>query len=192
MQQYGSFEGDVETKWDGDGRRMTLLKSFAYVGPDSVRWDAPAGSVVDGASIPQFAWSLIGGPFEGLYRDPSVIHDVACDAKVRAWESVHMAFYTAMLARNVNGIKAKVMYGAVYHFGPRWPLQLNIGRGGVSLVRDFTSIGRAAAFDLDAEATQPIEVEPAPYSLAEGDFDRLRLAIEQGDLSLSDIRDFAG
>jgi hypothetical protein len=75
---------------------------------------------VDGASIPKFAWSIIGGPFEGKYRDASVIHDVACVARSAPWEYVHLVFYYAMLASGVDKTTAKIMYAAVYHFGPRW------------------------------------------------------------------------
>jgi hypothetical protein len=34
---------------------------------ESLPWVAPANAVVDGASIPKFAWSIIGEPFEGQY-----------------------------------------------------------------------------------------------------------------------------
>src|ERR1039457_2034205 len=78
---YGRFVGTVKTEWGGDGRHMTLLEPFRYIDTAHHEWLAPADSIVDGASIPQFAWSIIGGPFEGKYRDASVIHDVACQKK---------------------------------------------------------------------------------------------------------------
>lgn len=120
--EWGTFVGDVVTRWvDGDdGRKMQLEEDFKYIDPAKVEWDAPKGWLVDGASIPQFAWSFIGGPYEGLYRKASVIHDVACDQKKRPWQEVHRAFYNAMLAGGVSEIKAKIMYGAVYLGGPRW------------------------------------------------------------------------
>jgi hypothetical protein len=117
---YGRFVGDVITKWRANGRDMILLKEFRYIDPDGKAWIAPAGATVDGASIPQIGWSVIGGPFEGKYRDASVIHDVACQEKSRPWQEVHRAFFFAMLANRVEPWKAKVMYAAVYHFGPRW------------------------------------------------------------------------
>jgi hypothetical protein len=119
-QEYGEYTGEVDARWRADGRSMELLADFSYLDPKGIRWDAPVGSVVDGASIPQFAWSIIGGPFEGKYRSASVIHDVACDMQKRPWQDVHKAFYTAMMASDVNSLKAKIMYSAVYHFGPRW------------------------------------------------------------------------
>jgi hypothetical protein len=118
--EYGRFIGKVQTEWLDDGRRMRLLSRFSYVDPDERQWHAPAKWIVDGASIPQAGWSIIGGPFEGRYRAASVIHDVACVQKERPWEAVHQAFYYAMLASGVEVTTAKLMFAAVYHGGPRW------------------------------------------------------------------------
>ena len=115
-----TFVGKVVAEWLPDGRRMRMVEEFAYFDNEGRRWRAPKGSIVDGASIPRVAWPFIGGPFEGPYREASVIHDVACSEKLTPWLLVHEAFFTAMLASNVPVLKAKVMYGAVYHFGPRW------------------------------------------------------------------------
>lgn len=118
---YGRFVGAVVTKWLNDGRRMELVADFQFVDRSGVAWSAGKGSIIDGASIPQIAWSVAGGPYEGPYRDASVIHDVACVQKTHTWEAVHLAFHDAMRAGGVNPIRAKIMYAAVYAFGPRWP-----------------------------------------------------------------------
>ena len=82
-QNWGQFVGDVVGKWHDGDRKMTLVEPFAYVDPEGVKWDAPKGSVVDGASIPRLAWTIVGGPFEGRYRKASAIHDVACNGEER-------------------------------------------------------------------------------------------------------------
>jgi hypothetical protein len=120
-QIYGRYSGEVQTSWDGGGRTMRLLAPFSYFDPKGQEWKAPIGAVVDGASIPRFAWSIIGGPFEGKYRDASVIHDVACDEQKQPWDKVHETFYFGMMCSGVEPLKAKIMYAAVYWFGPRWP-----------------------------------------------------------------------
>lgn len=118
---HGSFVGRVKTEWvDGNSREMRLLESFGYTDPTGKLWVAPAGSVVDGASIPRSFWTIVGGPFEGPYRNASVVHDVACIERKDEWKDVHRMFYHACLCGGVNSIKASLMYGAVYHFGPRW------------------------------------------------------------------------
>jgi hypothetical protein len=117
--QWGSFSGPVQFESLQDGR-MKLLADFTYTGVNGEKWLAPQGAVVDGASIPQAFRSVIGGRFEERYRRASVLHDVACDKKNRPWEQVHLAFYNAMRCGGVDEIKSKIMYAAVYHFGPRW------------------------------------------------------------------------
>ena len=120
---WGRFIGDVVARWEDDGRDMTLVEPFAYIDAHDVRWDAPAGSVVNGASIPRGFWTLIGGPFEGRFRNASVVHDVACVTRDRAWREVHRMFYDACRCGGVGRAKATTMYYAVYHFGPRWTVE---------------------------------------------------------------------
>ena len=120
---WGTYHGTVQTEWVTDDERdMRLLSDFHYTGPrpSAIRWTAPTGAVVNGASIPPVFWPIIGSPFTGRYRNASVLHDVACDEKRRSWEEVHLMFYQAMRRSGVSVTKAKTMYWAVYHFGIRW------------------------------------------------------------------------
>jgi hypothetical protein len=93
-----------------------------------MKWIAPKGSIIDGASIPKPFWSVVGGPLDGAYRNASVLHDIACKDKKRPWEDVHLMFYQAMRCSDVPVAKAKMMYWAVYHFGPRWRMPSAIAR----------------------------------------------------------------
>ncbi len=117
---FGRFDGEVVAAWADNGRDMMLRETFRYIDSANRQWTAPAGSVVNGASIPAAFWSLIGGPFEGKYRNASVVHDVGCDEMTAPWEDVHWMFYEACRCAGVDEFKAKTMYYAVYHFGPRW------------------------------------------------------------------------
>jgi hypothetical protein len=117
---WGRFEGRVVTEWLDDGRDMRLVEPFVYVDVAGTHWPAPAESVVNGASIPQAFWSVIGGPFVGRFRNASVVHDVACVERTRNWREVHRMFYEACRCADAPLIKSKIMYYAVYHFGPRW------------------------------------------------------------------------
>jgi hypothetical protein len=175
---FGTFIGKIVAEWMADGRQMRLLEDFAYIDPSGRRWVAPKGSVIDGASIPRFAWSFIGGPFEGAYRNASVIHDVACVERKLAWQDVHLAFYTAMRAADVSQAKAKIMYGAVYHFGPRWP----------TVRLETRTIGGVTS-------RVPVTVPPPPPALREQDFQQLASFIEAREaasqpVSLVEIRNF--
>ncbi len=119
---FGRFEGEVVAVWDADGRNMTLREDFAYVDAQGRRWSAPAGTVVNGASIPRLFWTVIGSPFSGKYRNASVVHDIECEEMRQPWEAVHRMFYEACRCGGVDEAQAKIMYYAVHHFGPRWQL----------------------------------------------------------------------
>jgi hypothetical protein len=43
---------------------MKLTEPFGFVDPLRKEWFVPAATLVDGASIQQALWSLIGGPYE--------------------------------------------------------------------------------------------------------------------------------
>jgi hypothetical protein len=117
---YGHYVGDLILRPLADGRLMELVQPYEFVNDDGMGWPVPSGVRVDGASIPQVLWSFIGGPFEGRYRNASVVHDYYCDARIRPWRSVHRVFYNAMRASGVAEYMAKVMFAAVYFAGPRW------------------------------------------------------------------------
>lgn len=114
------FQGSVVLELLPDGRNAKLIKEFVYYDQSNVEWKAPKNSIVNGASIPRLFWTVIGGPFEGKYRSASVIHDVACDKRTRPWRATHEAFYKASRFAGTSEKLAKIMYAAVFHFGPRW------------------------------------------------------------------------
>ena len=89
---------------------MVLTQPFEYVAPDNKRWPVPSGTTVDGASIPRVFWSAIGGPFEGHFRNASVIHDFYCKVRTRPYRDVHRMFYDAMLTSGVQDTKSWFMY----------------------------------------------------------------------------------
>jgi len=75
-----------------------MVEDFGFIDQADVRWDVPMGAIVDGASIPQPLWSIIGGPFEGRYRDASIVRDWYCDMRSRPRQNVHRVFF----GRNAN------------------------------------------------------------------------------------------
>lgn len=120
---FGSFEGTVVGEWlrqDGEYRDMKLREDFAFVDNSGRRWIAPAGRVINGASIPRGLWDIVGSPYDGAYREASVVHDVACDDKSATWQDVHYMFYLACKCGGLEANKAKVLFWAVWYGGPRW------------------------------------------------------------------------
>lgn len=121
QRSHGSFLSKLQIEpIPGTERDFQLLSDFAYRDPQDRMWTAPKGAIVDGASIPRAFRLLFGGPWDGRYKEASVIHDHFCKTKSRPWQDVHRSFYSAMRANGVDETKAKLMFAAVYRFGPRW------------------------------------------------------------------------
>ena len=118
--KWGYYTGAPATRWNPDGLTMTLLSELHYTDPHGIVWVAPAGSTVNGASIPRSLWSLMGGPFEGKYRDASVLHDVSYEQHKRPWQDCDRMFYNAMRCSGVSAVEAGTMYYALRKFGHHW------------------------------------------------------------------------
>jgi hypothetical protein len=99
---------------------------FRFEDPNGLLWLTPEGTSVDGASIPQSFWSIIGGPFEGPYINASVIHDYYCRTKERTAHDTHRNFFYGMRASNVPEWKSELMHWAVSTFGPSWKLEKRV------------------------------------------------------------------
>lgn len=113
----GSFSGNPKTEWIVDvgnaDREMQLLEDFWYDDPDGRRWDAPKGSVINGASIPRPLWSTVGSPYTDDYRRASIVHDVACNDSIVPRKAADKMFYFACLAGGCSNKQAKILYAGV-------------------------------------------------------------------------------
>jgi Protein of unknown function (DUF1353) len=124
----GRFIGEIVAQLLPDGRNLMLINAFGYIDPDGERWDVPAGAETDGASVPRAFW-IAYPPFTGRYRKAAVVHDRYCQTRERDWQRTHKVFYDAMLTAGVDDVTAKLLYGAVYHMGPRWGGELERSPG---------------------------------------------------------------
>jgi hypothetical protein len=147
----GEFVGRVAVEWisePGPDRQMQLLEDFGYRDPAGKLWNVPAGTTIDGASIPQVFWSAVGSPFTGDYRRASVVHDHYCRLRTERWQAVHRMFYDAMVAGGVALGEARVLYAAVYGGGPRWRWESLAGlQGGTNILVDMTPDFEREQFD---------------------------------------------
>jgi hypothetical protein len=124
-EQYGCFKVPLalKEKWiDGGklGQLRELSAQFGYIDPKGRHWDVPAGFQTDGASIPLFFRTLIGGPWTDSYVKAAVIHDFYIRRKGVSAEAVHKVFYFALRAAGNSQRRAEEMYFAVANFGPQW------------------------------------------------------------------------
>jgi hypothetical protein len=129
QEHFGDFLDGLKGAFIPDAKPRPLFKldaDFRFKDPNGLLWSTPAGAEVDGASIPQFFWSFIGGPFEGPYISASVIHDHYCRTKERTAHDTHRNFYYGMRAANVEDWRAKLMHWAVETFGPSWKLDKKV------------------------------------------------------------------
>ena len=156
---------------------MTLLSELRYTDPEGVVWIAPAGSVVDGASIPRVLWSLMGGPFDGKYRNASVLHDVSYDQQMRPWKQCDRMFYNAMRCSGVSAVEAKTMYYSLLRFGWHWKFGIKKAK---PVKVDRKLVARATA--------EPPDAAEAPSAT---DLEDVRAWIRQTEPSISEIEQHA-
>jgi hypothetical protein len=123
----GEFEGQFEllpNPADSSGATKLLAVDFFYKDDGGLVWKANKGNITDGASIPRPLQILVGSPFDKDFVRAAVIHDHYCDRdrknRVRDWRKTHRVFYEMLRASEVPLIKSKLMYYAVYTFGPKW------------------------------------------------------------------------
>ena len=141
--------------------QCTLTFDFKYTDPNGVGWQAAAQNQTDGASIPSWAQSFIGTPFDPSYIKAAVIHDHYCDRHVRSWRATHRVFYDALRELGISAAKAKLMYYAVYLGGPKW----------VELIPG-NSCGDKCVFEVEVSGSSPaaameFEVETAAGAATE-------------------------
>ncbi|TSA28619.1 DUF1353 domain-containing protein [bacterium] len=75
----------------------------------------PKGFITDGASIPSFAWSIIGGPL-GKYAPAAIVHDFCYKYKLYVRLKCDRIFLEAMKVLGVGWWKRGTMYNFVRWF----------------------------------------------------------------------------
>ncbi|WP_434118753.1 DUF1353 domain-containing protein [Sinorhizobium meliloti] len=189
---FGTFSsGPVGQFIDAAERPLfELSNEFSFDDPNGLKWSVPKGAKVDGASIPQSLWSIIGGPFEGAYLKASVIHDYFCETKSRTAHDTHRNFYYGMRANGVPGWKAKALYWAVVAYGPGWTLEAKVvneyqcqsspsgGSTCLSTPRVVTATVEKPALDLE---------DPQTLAVAMGKFNAIARNLKTSDGATLDV-----
>jgi len=102
-----------------DGKNWKVIESFIYhvgeKGSDNIII-IPSGFVTDFASIPRFAWSIIGHP-AGKYGKAAVVHDYLYRNKIGSRKQADDVFLEAMDVLGVSKVKRYTMYYSVRAFG---------------------------------------------------------------------------
>lgn len=164
---------------DPGGQTKVLSEDLYFVDPDEFVWKAGQGDITDGASIPPLFQPIIGGPWEPDYLPAAVMHDHYTNIthRVRPWRPTDLMFYQAMLAKLTDTIKAKLMYYAVYAFGPHWD---KLGPG--------TPCGRNCTFEArtsvssqgsDYDVSHADELQQVQSKIADAEFRGVPLNLDQ-------------
>jgi hypothetical protein len=107
------FTGDIKLKRSPYKDREMIVDGEITYRHDEYIITVKPGLPTDGASIPRWAWRVIGGPFSGLYLGPALIHDALYAAEAMDRKKQDEIFLHAMKHVGVSGWKANVMYRAV-------------------------------------------------------------------------------
>lgn len=123
---WGRFVGHTRLETvdeDGGDDMFILLEDLTYVDRRGRKWTARKGLKTNGASIPQFLWSVMGSPMTGGYRRAAFVHDQECVEPTASTEEVNKMFYSACRCGGTSDVDARWMYWAVSRYGPRWSFQ---------------------------------------------------------------------
>jgi len=180
-QSLGRFEPRNPTMTREDDETFKLTADFTFFAPGGRKWMAAKNSLTDGASIPWPLYSIVGPPMKGPYLRAAIVHDVYCtNEKIRKFirsEEVHLMFYQACRAGGTPKWRAKLMYWAVYNFGPRWTL----GR------RWYIASPEALARNETAIRTVVNSVAPPEFTVEQ--MQRAEEYFKANDPSLEEIRE---
>lgn len=114
---------------DASSAQLKVLKSpLTFVDSTGVEWEAPSGTLTDGASIPDLFLPFFGDRFDPRFLNAAIVHDAFCQTdnaqldtyRVRPWRAVHRMFYEAAIAGGTNKRVAQIMLAAIWLQGPRW------------------------------------------------------------------------
>ena len=132
-----------------------LGQNFGFIDSAGIGWQATKGLATDGASIPEWAKTVIGQSFEPAFIRAAVIHDHYCVRRVRPWRQTHKVFHEALLASGVSRLQAGIMYYGVLIGGPKWAKLVKgkpcpVGMGCIQQV-DVTAAVRGASIGLTSD-----------------------------------------
>jgi hypothetical protein len=123
MSARGRWRSEAQVYLLRDAPFVELAAPLEWEEPDGRVVSVPVGFRSDGATIPQWAWSLVGGRLDGRYRRAAILHDWQCVTQKEPPLVVHARFREAMLADAVAPLVAWAFWLVVRVAGPTWETQ---------------------------------------------------------------------
>ncbi len=175
------FSGEPVTRWNGE-RNMTLIENFYYIDPNEKQWMVPAGSYLNGATIPRALWTTVGAPYVGKYRRASVVHDYYVgelnnpDVSTEERKTADRMFYHACRYDGCSKRFAGILYIGV-RFGT-WSSTWSSSFREATISEEYDDIHENIEFDYIRQKFLKIIDEVGP-SVEEEDLDVLDSVIEK-------------
>lgn len=108
------FKTELKTDWIKNTDTIILERDLVYYDNRSKQvFVIPVGFISDGASIPQFLWSVMGHPFQADVRKAAVLHDFLYRHQVVRRKVADQMFYDALCEEGLNENKAQMFYAGV-------------------------------------------------------------------------------
>jgi len=111
------FIGELITMDLPDGRKKVILFDFAFANATGAIWPAFRGDVIDGATIPKWAWSIFGSPYCGKYRRAAALHDTAYMYQLRGRKLADEMLSEAACEDGCKNSTCWILERAVRNFG---------------------------------------------------------------------------
>ncbi len=105
-----AFPKPLRGEYVGKGQ-WKLIAPFVYRNTT-----VPVDFIIDGASIPKIAWSIIGSPWSGKYALATVPHDYGYHTLSKPREEIDKDFIEGMRILGVSLWKRRIMYRMVRMF----------------------------------------------------------------------------
>jgi Protein of unknown function (DUF1353) len=180
---WGRFSGTPQIRLEDNGRDATVLSDFRYEDPRAKIWLATKDSKVDGASIPRPVWTIAGGPWDGKYRNASILHDVACEERTESADMVHLMFYEACRCGGLPEKQAKIFFAAVNRFGPRWDFHVATETGTMHIVSSNPHPAPGVPVTINVLVRRDFN----PTQMSDADLAQIRKYVEENDPSIDDL-----
>lgn len=178
----GEFTGELKLEPEGCEKERACYVKYPLHFMDSkgIGWEAKAGLKTDGASIPAWAQSFIGKPYDKSYIKAAVVHDHYCDRHVRPWRETHRVFYDMLRSLDVPVVKSKLMYYAVYVGGPKWVELVPGNACGSNCINTFNSLK-------DSEKYLYAPEQYSAINKLDVKLKKMEALLNESDLSLDEI-----
>lgn len=120
MIRAGAFDGVDYFDWSAGHESFRVLLPLAFIDHRGMRWEVPAGFMVDRSRIPAFLHRWVGDPFCRRMRRATALHCFYSWQRGVGSGRVHRMFAEAALTDGVPRRQWVLTYWGLILFGDHW------------------------------------------------------------------------